>query len=90
MNIWKEKKDNYQYVDTIQSVDNINTIIVDNNYDIKYNSIHPKSNDEEKRLSKEIKQTIIENEKRLSKKYVYYIDEKNNDQRTKLVFVSQN
>ncbi|GEA29101.1 HAMP domain-containing sensor histidine kinase [Clostridium diolis] len=83
------EKDNYQYVDTIQSVDNINTIIVDNNYDIKYNSIHPKSNDEEKRLSKEIKQTIIENEKRLSKKYVYYIDEKNNDQRTKLVFVSQ-
>ncbi|WP_026888490.1 sensor histidine kinase [Clostridium beijerinckii] len=83
------EKDNYQYADTIQSVDNINTIIVDNNYDIKYNSIHPKSNDEEKRLSKEIKQTIIENEKRLSKKYVYYIDEKNNDQRTKLVFVSQ-
>ncbi|NRT91643.1 ATP-binding protein [Clostridium beijerinckii] len=83
------EKDNYQYADTIQSVDNINTIIVDNNYDIKYNSIRPKSNDEEKRLSKEIKQTIIGNEKRLSKKYVYYIDEKNNDQRTKLVFVSQ-
>ncbi len=80
---------NYEYADSVQNIDNINTIIIDKNYNMKYNSLYSKSADEEKGLTKEIKQSISDYEKKLSKKYVYYIDEKDNEQRTKLVFISQ-
>ncbi|WP_297421165.1 HAMP domain-containing sensor histidine kinase [Clostridium sp.] len=82
-------EENFEYADMIQNADNINTIIVDKNYNVKYNSIHQKSEAEEKRISKEVRQTILKNEKKISKKFVYYIDEKNNAQNTKLVFISQ-
>ncbi len=84
-----EDKENNEYADMAQRIDNINTIIVDENYNIKYNSLRLKSNDEEKRLSKELKQAILDNEKKLLKKYLYYTEEQNNAQRTKLVFISK-
>lgn len=84
------KGNNYEYADSVQNVDNINTIIIDKNYNMKYNSLYSKSADEEKGLTKEIKKSISDYEKKISKKkYVYYIDEKDNEQRTKLVFISQ-
>jgi len=82
-----DKENGYDYMNMIESIDGISTIIVDKNLNIEYISPNQKLNADEKRLSKEIKQLISDNEKKLSKKYVYYIDEKNNDQKTKLTFV---
>lgn len=84
-----DKENNYEYADMVQSIDSINTIIADKNYNIKYDSIHIKTSNEERKLSKEIKKIILDNEKKLSKKYIYYIDEKDNKQQTKLVFISK-
>lgn len=81
--------DGFEYADVIQNIESINTIIVDKNFNIQYNSLRKKSLDEEKRLSKQIKNDILNNEKKLSKKYIYYIDEKDNSQNTRLVFVSK-
>lgn len=78
-----------EYADVIQNIESINTIIVDKNFNIQYNSLRKKSSDEEKRLSGQLKNDILNNEKKLSKKYVYYIDEKDNAQNTRLVFVSK-
>lgn len=83
------KEDGYEYADMLESADGINTIIVDKNFNVEYNSLVPKSNEEQKRLAKEIRQTISENQKQLLKKYLYYIDEKENAQRTRLIFVSK-
>jgi signal transduction histidine kinase len=86
---YEEDNENSEYADMAQDIDNINTIIVDGNYNIKYNSLRLKSAGEEKKLPKQLKQAILDNEKKLSKKYVYYTEEKNNVQRTKLVFISK-
>jgi len=84
-----DKKNSYEYIDIINSIDNINTTIVDENFNLEYNSNRQKLNNDDKRLSKENKQLISENEKKLAKKYVYYIDEKNNNQNTRLIFISK-
>jgi len=84
-----DKENGYDYMNMIESIDGISTIIVDKNLNIEYISPSQKLNADEKRLSKEIKQLISDNQKKLAKKYVYYIDEKNNDQKTKLTFVSR-
>lgn len=83
------KENSYEYIDMVQSIDGINTIIVDNDFNIEYNSFRSKSVDEEKRLAREVRKTILDNQKKLSKKYVYYIDEKDNDQKTKLIYISK-
>ncbi|MFW2487296.1 ATP-binding protein [Clostridium chromiireducens] len=83
------KENSYEYIDMIQSIDGINTIIVDNDFNVEYNSFRSKSVDEEKRLAKEVRKTILDNKKKLSKKYVYYIDEKDNNQKTKLIYISK-
>lgn len=83
------KENSYEYINMIDSIEGISTIIADNNFNIEYTSISQKINIDEKRLSKEIKQLVLDNEKKLSTKFVYYIDEKNNDEKTKLVFVSR-
>ena len=83
------KENSYEYIDMIQSIDGINTIIVDNDFNVEYNSFRSKSVDEEKRLAKEVRKTILDNQKKLSKKYVYYIDEKDNNQKTKLIYISK-
>ena len=52
---------------------NISTTIVDQNFNIEFNSIHQKSNTNEKRLPKEIKQLILDNEKKTFKEiYILY------------------
>lgn len=83
------KENSYEYINMVDSIEGISTIIVDKNFNIEYTSISQKINVDEKRLSKEIKQLILDNEKKLSNKFVYYIDEKSNDEKTKLVFVSK-
>jgi len=84
-----DKENSYEYIDMIQSIDGINTIIVNNDFNVEYNSFRLKSVDEEKRLAREVRKTILDNQKKLSKKYVYYIDEKDNDQKTKLIYISK-
>jgi two-component system sensor histidine kinase VanS len=83
------KENSYEYMDTIQSTDGINAIIIDKNYEIEYSSIHLRAPNAEKLLSREIKKTILDDEKKLSGKYVYYIDEKDNAQNTKLVDITK-
>ncbi len=84
-----DKENSYEYIDMIESIDSINTMIVDKNLDAEYNSFLQRSNANEKHLSKEIKQLILDNGKKISKGYVYYVNEKNNDQKTKLIFISK-
>jgi two-component system sensor histidine kinase VanS len=83
------KENNYEYADAIQSIDNINTVITDKDFNIKYNSLQQKSNKEEKQLSKEMKQTILENKKAISEEYLYYSGNKNKNQRRNLILISQ-
>lgn len=83
----RNKENSYEYISTIENIENIRTTIVDQNFNIEYNSISPQKDANGKRLSKEIKQIILDNEKKLSKKFLYYTEEKNNDQTNKLVFV---
>ncbi|MVX63627.1 HAMP domain-containing protein [Clostridium chromiireducens] len=83
------KESSYRYMDMMESMDGIEAIVVTKDYNIEYNSLRLKSSEEENNLSKDIKKIILNNEKKLSKKYVYYIDEKNNAQKTRLVFVSK-
>jgi two-component system sensor histidine kinase VanS len=83
------KENSYDYINTIDSIEGISTIIVDTNLNIEYTSNSQKINTDEKRLSKEIKQLILDNEKKLSTKFVYYIDEKSDDEKDKLIFISR-
>ncbi|MDR3595000.1 HAMP domain-containing sensor histidine kinase [Clostridium sp.] len=83
------KGTNFEYADIIQNVEGINAIIVNKDFNIQYNSLWKKSSDEEKSLSRHLRKDILDNEKKLLKKYVYYIDEKENAQNTRLVFVSK-
>lgn len=83
------KGTNFEYADIIQNVEGINAIIVNKDFNIQYNSLWKKSSDEEKSLSRQLRKDILDNEKKLLKKYVYYIDEKENAQNTRLVFVSK-
>ena len=83
------KENSDEYINMVNSIDGISTTIVDQNFNIEFTSINQKSNINEKRVSKEIKQLILDNEKKISKKYIYDTEEKNNDQNTKLVFISK-
>lgn len=83
------KENDFEYADMVQSIDNISTIIVNKNYAIKYDSVHSKSVDKEKKLPKDIKDSILDSEKKHLKKPVYYIEDKENEQRSKLVFISK-
>ncbi|MFT8350138.1 ATP-binding protein [Clostridium saccharoperbutylacetonicum] len=79
----------FEYADMVQNIENINTIITDKNFNIKYNSVRKKTSEEEKRLSKQVQKEILANDKKNAKKYVYYIAEKENAQNTRLVFFSR-
>lgn len=83
------KENSDEYINLVNSIDGISTTIVDQNFNIEFTSVNQKSNVNEKRVSKEIKQLILDNEKKLSKKYIYDIEDKNNAQNTKLVFISK-
>ncbi len=83
------KENSDEYINMVNSIDGISTTIVDQNFNVEYTSVNKKSNVNEKRVSKEIKQLILDNEKKISKKYIYDTEEKNNDQNTKLVFISK-
>jgi len=83
------KENSDEYINMINSIDGISTTIVDQNFNVEFTSINQKSNVNEKRVSKEMKQLILDNEKKISNKYIYDIEEKNNAQNTKLVFISK-
>lgn len=84
-----DKEKGYDYINMIDSIDGVSTTIVDQNLNVKYLSSSENLNNDNKNLSKEIKQIISENEKKISKKYVYTVFEKNNKQRPKLIFASK-
>lgn len=87
----KDKESSFELITNIENLENINTTITDKNFNIEYNSILTKrvSNQQQQRLPKEIEQIILDNKKKLLKNFIYYIDEKNDDEKSKLVFVSQ-
>ncbi|WP_160692236.1 HAMP domain-containing sensor histidine kinase [Clostridium sp. C2-6-12] len=91
--ISKEYADNnessLEYITDIEELENINTMIVDQNFNIEYNSALQKIDNKQQRLSKEMEQIILDNKKKLLKNAVYYIGDKNDDEKSKLVFVSQ-
>ena len=72
------KENSNEYINMVNSIDGISTTIVDQNFNVEFTSINQKSNINEKRVSKEIKQLILDNEKKISNKYIYDIEEKNN------------
>jgi len=82
-----DKENSYEYINTIENIENISTIIIDQNFNIEYNSVNQKKDTNQNHLPKEMKQIILENKKKLSKNVVYYTEEKNNAQTNKLVFV---
>ncbi|AGX44203.1 HAMP domain-containing sensor histidine kinase [Clostridium saccharobutylicum] len=85
-----DKENSYENIDMVESIDNVNTVITDNDMNIEYNSGRQKRTDNnDKHLSKEIKQYILDNESKLSKKEIYYIEDKNKAQTNKLVFISK-
>jgi signal transduction histidine kinase len=63
--------------------------IVDQDFNIEYDSSHQKKDINERRLPKEFKQIISDNEKKLSNKVVYYVEEKNTATTNRLVFISK-
>ena len=85
----EDKENSYEYMNNIYNIENISATIIDENLNVEYNSVGVKKDNNEKRLTKEIKQAILENEKKLSNKFVYYTEEKNNTQTNKLVFISK-
>lgn len=85
----KGKDDITEYLNTIQNVDNITTTIIDGKFNIKYISSKENKDENQKRIPKEIEQNILENENKLSKRFLYYVDEKADEQKTKLVFISR-
>lgn len=82
-----DKENSDDYISTIEDIENIRITIVDQNFNIEYNSVSQKKDTDEKRLPKELKQIILDNEKKLSKKFVYYTEEKNTAKTNKLVFI---
>ncbi|WP_252225853.1 MULTISPECIES: HAMP domain-containing sensor histidine kinase [Clostridium] len=84
-----DKENIDEYINMIDSIDNIRTIIVNENLNIEHNSFPKKEPNKDRGLSKEIKQTILENEDKLSNKYVYYIEQKHDDNMNKLIFISR-
>lgn len=84
-----DKENSYDYINDIVSFEDISTTIVDQNINIQYNSERLKKEINDKRLSKEIRQVILDNEKKISNRFLYYIEEKNNTQTNKLVFISK-
>lgn len=84
-----DKENSYEYINNLVSFENISTTIVDQNFNIEYNSERIKKEINDKRLSKEIRQAILDNEKKLSNRFIYYTEEKNNTQTNKLVFISK-
>ena len=70
----EDKENSYEYMNNINNIENISTTVVDQNLNIEYNSVGVKKDNNEKRLTKEIKQAILENEKKLSNKFVYYTE----------------
>lgn len=85
----KGKEDITDYINTIQNIDNITTIIADKKFNIKYASSKDNKDENQKRVPKEIEQSILENENKLSKRFIYYVDEKADEQKTRLIFVSK-
>jgi Signal transduction histidine kinase len=85
------KESSFEFITNIENLENINTTITDKNFNIEYNSVLTKrvSDQQQQRLPKEIEQIILDNKKKLLKNFIYYIDEKNDDEKSKLVFVSQ-
>lgn len=85
------KESSFEFITNIENLENINTTITDKNFNIEYNSVPTKkvSDQQQQRLPKEIEQIILDNKKKLLKNFIYYIDEKNDDEKSKLVFVSQ-
>ena len=76
-----DKENSYEYINTIENIENISTTIVDQDFNIEYNSVNEKRDTNQKnRLSKEMKQIILDNKKKLLKNFVYYTEEKNNAQ----------
>jgi len=84
-----DKENSYEYINNLVSIENISTAIVDQNLNIEYNSERIKKETNDKRLSKEIRQAILDNEKKISNRFLYYTEEKNNAQTNKLVFISK-
>lgn len=86
-----DKESSFELITNIENLENINTTITDKNFNIEYNSVLTKrvSDQQQQRLPKEIEQIILDNKKKLLKNFIYYIDEKNDDEKSKLVFVSQ-
>jgi len=84
-----DKENSYEYINNIVSFEDISTTIVDQNLNIEYNSEPLKKETNDKRFSKEIRQVILDNEKKISNKFIYYTEEKNNAQTNKLVFISK-
>lgn len=85
----KGKGDIAEYLNAIQNVDNITTTIIDEKFNIKYVSTKENKGENQKRISKEIEKNILENENKLSKRFIYYIDENSDEQKTKLIFISR-
>ncbi|AOR23793.1 HAMP domain-containing sensor histidine kinase [Clostridium taeniosporum] len=84
-----DKENMDEYIDMIDNIDNIRTIIVNENFNIEYNSFPKKEpNRRDRGLSKEIKETILENEDKLLNEYVYYIEQRHDDSMNKLIFIS--
>lgn len=83
------KENSDEYINMLDSTDNISTTIADKNLNLEFTSINEKSSINKTRLSKDVKQRILENEKKISTKYIYYAEEKNDAQNQRLVFISK-
>lgn len=83
------KEGSFEYITNVESLENISTTIADQNFNIEYNSVLQKNISDQQHLPKEIEQTILDNKKKLLKNFIYYTDKKNNDDKSKLVFVSK-
>lgn len=78
-----------EYINIIDSTDNISTTIADEDLNLEVTSNNEKSIINKTHLSKDIKQRILENEKKNSNKYIYYAEEKSDNQNQRLVFISK-
>ena len=83
------KESVYEYINIIDSIDGISTTIVGKNFNVEYNSFTQEQTTDQKMLSKEIKQMILDNENKISKRNLYYTSDAKNDQTTKLIFISR-
>jgi signal transduction histidine kinase len=85
----KGKNDVSEYLNVIQNVDNTTAIITDEKFNVKYTSTKENKDENPKHIPKEIEQTILNNENKLLKRFIYYVDEKPDEQKTKLVFIKR-